>query len=75
MIDTPTPYPDVPVIFDPNAVEYTSVDESQSANRVSICKTCSKFMMIGNATRCLETGNDINLMITANELSCPLEKW
>lgn len=73
--DTPPPNANVVSLFDSTAVDYTSIDESQVAVRVSKCKDCEKFMVIGGIPRCLETGFDINLMTTANELSCPLEKW
>ena len=75
MIDDTPPPNNVSVIFDESAINFTSVEQSESQRRSNICKNCQNFMLIGNETRCIETGFDINLMTTATELTCPLEKW
>ena len=75
MIDTPTPFPDVPVIFDENAIDHTPCEQTETQKRIKICKKCDKFTFQEGVTICSEKGWDINLMSLSNELTCPLGKW
>lgn len=56
--------------------EYTPCSPEETQDRISICSKCEKFAFRDNqVTYCTETELDIALMISVNELSCPLGKW
>jgi hypothetical protein len=74
--DTP-PRPegdDPPIIAEPDAPDYTSCNRQTRAFRVSKCNVCVN-RTNEEITRCSITQLDINLMISATQLTCPEGYW
>lgn len=74
--DTP-PHPggyEPPVIADPNAPEYTSCDRAVRTYRVNKCRDCVN-RTNEEFPKCSITQLDINLMISATQLTCPEGYW
>lgn len=63
-----------PVIADPNAPTYTSCSSQTTKIRDSICNSCVN-RTDEQFTKCSITQLDINLMISANQLTCPEGYW
>ena len=63
-----------PVIADTNAPTYTSCDRQTTMFRVSKCRSCVN-RTDEEFTRCSITQLDINLMISASQLTCPEGYW
>jgi len=72
--NTPTPN-DVPIIADVNAPVYTNCDMSTTLTRSNGCVSCVNMIEVGGVTRCQLLSLDINLIISANEISCPIGVW
>lgn len=71
----PRPPGDDPVVIaDPNAPDYTSCTRQTRAYRVSKCDVCVN-RTNEEITKCSITQLDINLMISATQLTCPEGYW
>jgi len=81
--NTPTPN-NVPVIADVNAPVYTNCDMSTTLTRANGCASCVNIMHYASSidmidvldmSRCQLLSLDINVIISANEISCPIGVW
>ena len=72
--NTPTPN-NVPVIADVNAPAYTNCDMSTTLIRSNGCASCVNMIVVQDITRCQLLCLDINLIISANEISGPIGVW
>lgn len=74
MTDTPPPN-NVPIIADPSAPQYTPCNSITGELRASGCLTCNNVIEVNTITRCQLLSLDINLIISANEINCPIGVW
>lgn len=75
MIEDTPPHNNVPSIAEVSAPQYTHCDTETTQQRAVGCRSCSFMIEENGITRCQQLLLDINLIISADEISCPEGVW
>jgi hypothetical protein len=74
MSDTPPPN-NVPIIAEASAPQYTQCSSATTELRTNGCLSCNNMIDVDSITHCQLLSLNINLIISADEIVCPIGVW